>query len=66
MLDLMQAMADNGCVPDVALMQRLISQLHDLLQDQQRWHALADNAAYYRDHTTVAERIAACLHAPRA
>lgn len=26
--------------------------------DQQRWHALADNAAYYRDNVRVADRIA--------
>ncbi len=66
MLDLVQDMMGNDCMPAAALMQRLVRQLHDLLHDQQRWHALADNAAYYRDHATVAARIAACLHAPRA
>jgi len=30
-----------------------------LLRDHSRWHALADNAAYYRDHPQVASRIAA-------
>ena len=30
------------------------------LTDHQRWHTLADNAAYYRDHPKVANRIAAC------
>ena len=29
-----------------------------LLQDHQRWHTLADNAAYYCDHPQVAYRIA--------
>ncbi|WAC61886.1 hypothetical protein OVA13_10745 [Pseudoxanthomonas sp. SL93] len=66
MLDLLQDRVGSGCLPDVALMQRLVAQLHDLLHDQQRWHALADNAAYYRDHATVAARIAAYLHALRA
>lgn len=29
------------------------------LTDHQRWHALADNAAYYRDHPEVARQVAA-------
>ena len=33
-------------------------QITHLRQDHQRWHALADNAAYYRDHPQVAARIA--------
>ena len=36
-------------------------QLRPHLEDQQRWQALADNAAYYRDNRQVAERIAARL-----
>lgn len=30
------------------------------LTDHQRWHVLADNAAYYRDHPEIANRIATC------
>ena len=30
-----------------------------LLNDHQRWRALADNAAYYRDHPEVARQVAA-------
>ncbi|MEL1266079.1 hypothetical protein [Pseudoxanthomonas putridarboris] len=63
-LDLLQGMLDNGAMPDAATMRRLVRQLHDQFHDQQRWHSLADNAAYYRDHTQVAERIAACFRAP--
>lgn len=29
-----------------------------LLSDHQRWHALANNAAYYRDHPEIARTIA--------
>ena len=37
-----------------------LRQLTRLLSDHQRWHALADNAAYYRDHPEVARQVAAC------
>ena len=30
------------------------------LTDHQRWHVLADNAAYYRDHPEIAREVAAC------
>ncbi|MDR6841021.1 hypothetical protein [Pseudoxanthomonas sacheonensis] len=32
------------------------------LTDHQRWHVLADNAAYYRDHPEIANQIAAHQH----
>lgn len=66
MLDLLQGMLDNGAMPDAALMPRLVRQLHHQFHDQQRWHSLADNAAYYRDHARVAERVAASFLASRA
>jgi hypothetical protein len=31
-----------------------------LLTDHQRWHTLADNATYYRDHPGVARRVGGC------
>ena len=50
---------------DPAAASRLVAgtarQLRYHLEDQQRWQALADNAAYYRDNRQVAERIAARL-----
>lgn len=58
LLDLMHGAQAHGAMPDGALMQRFVTQLHTLCRDQQRWHALADNAAYYRDNVRVADRIA--------
>ena len=50
---------------DPATASRLVAgmarQLRHHREDQQRWQALADNAAYYRDNRQVAERIAARL-----
>ena len=50
---------------DPATASRLVAgmarQLRHHLEDQQRWQALADNAAYYRDNRQAAERIAARL-----
>jgi hypothetical protein len=34
-----------------------------VLTDHQRWHVLADNAAYYRDHPQVAKKISAYQNA---
>ena len=45
------------------LMPRVVRQLRHHVEDQHRWQALADNAAYYRDNRQVAERIAARLRA---
>jgi hypothetical protein len=39
----------------------VVRQLRHHVEDQQRWHALAENAAYYRDNRLAAERIAAKL-----
>lgn len=58
LLDLMHGAQTHGAQPDAALMQRFVEQLHHLCRDQQRWHALADNAAYYRDNSRVTDRIA--------
>jgi hypothetical protein len=58
LLDLMHGAQSHGAQPDAALMQRFVEQLHHLCRDQQRWHALADNAAYYRDNSRVTDRIA--------
>ncbi|PPJ43215.1 hypothetical protein C0063_08370 [Pseudoxanthomonas sp. KAs_5_3] len=58
LLDLMHGAQSHGAQPDAALMQRFVEQLHHLCRDQQRWHALADNAAYYRDNRRVTDRIA--------
>lgn len=43
------------------LMRGVIQQLRHHVQDQHRWHALADNAAYYRDNRQAAARVAARL-----
>ncbi|HEY1034165.1 MAG TPA: hypothetical protein VGE09_04190 [Pseudoxanthomonas sp.] len=58
LLDLMHGAQSHGAQPDAALMQRFVEQLHHLCRDQQRWHALADNASYYRDNSRVTDRIA--------
>jgi hypothetical protein len=39
-----------------------VRHLTRFLSDHQRWHALADNAAYYRDHPEIANTIAAHQH----
>lgn len=63
LLDLLQlAQHGDGPVPR-ELLPRVVRQLHRHVQDQHRWHALADNAAYYRDNRRVAERVAARLRA---
>ncbi|HEV7269511.1 hypothetical protein [Pseudoxanthomonas sp.] len=43
------------------LLTGVVRQLRHHVEDQQRWQALADNAAYYRDNRQVAERVAARL-----
>lgn len=43
------------------LMPGVIRHLRHHVEDQHRWQALADNAAYYRDNRQVAERVAARL-----
>jgi hypothetical protein len=43
------------------LMPGVVRQLRHHVEDQHRWQALADNAAYYRDNRQVAERVAARL-----
>ena len=35
-----------------------VRHLTRFLSDHQRWHALADNAAYYRDHPEIANQVA--------
>jgi len=39
-----------------------VRHLTRFLSDHQRWHALADNAAYYRDHPEIASTISAHQH----
>ena len=39
-----------------------VRHLTRFLSDHQRWHALADNAAYYRDHPDIANTIATHQH----
>ncbi len=63
LLRLMQHTLENGCPPEPSELMTLAQHITQLLQDHERWHTLADNAAYYRDHPQVATRIAA-LQAP--
>ena len=58
LLRLMQHTLENGCPPDPSELMTLAQHITQLLQDHERWHTLADNAAYYRDHPQVATRIA--------
>ena len=58
LLRLMQHTLQNGCPPDPSELMTMAQHITHLLQDHQRWHTLADNAAYYRDHPQVAARIA--------
>lgn len=44
-------------LPD-PLLTATVQQVLRLLRDARRWHELSENAAYYRDHPGVAERIA--------
>ncbi|WP_157062467.1 hypothetical protein [Pseudoxanthomonas dokdonensis] len=59
LLSLMETTLENDCPPDNHQLLSLARHVLRLLRDQQRWHTLADNAAYYRDHPQVAARIAA-------
>lgn len=59
LLRLMEHTLHNGCPPDPNELTTMAQHITHLLQDHQRWHTLADNAAYYRDHPQVAHRIAA-------
>ncbi len=58
LLRLMEHTLHNGCPPDPSELTTMAQHITHLLQDHQRWHTLADNAAYYRDHPQVAARIA--------
>ena len=58
LLRLMEHTLHNGCPPDPSELTTMAQHITHLLQDHQRWHTLADNAAYYRDHPQVATRIA--------
>ena len=58
LLRLMEHTLHNGCPPDPSELMAIAQHITRLLQDHQRWHTLADNAAYYRDHPQVAARIA--------
>jgi hypothetical protein len=59
LLRLMEHTLHNGCPPDPSELTAMAQHITHLLQDHQRWHTLADNAAYYRDHPNVASHIAA-------
>jgi len=59
LLRLMEHTLHNSCPPDPSELMAMAQHITHLLQDHQRWHTLADNAAYYRDHPQVAARIAA-------
>ena len=59
LLRLMQHTLENGCPPDPSELMTIAQHITHLLQDHERWHTLADNAAYYRDHPQIATRIAA-------
>jgi len=58
LLRLMQHTLENGCPPDPSELMTIAQHITHLLQDHERWHTLADNAAYYRDHPQVSARIA--------
>lgn len=61
LLDLLQLAQRAEGAGTRRLMPGVIRQLRHHVEDQRRWQALADNAAYYRDNRQVAERIAARL-----
>lgn len=48
---------DRANLPETLVL-ATVQQVLQLLKDVRRWHQLADNAAYYRDHPEVAARIA--------
>jgi hypothetical protein len=61
LLDLLQLVHRNDAAAASRLTAGVVRQLRHHVEDQQRWQALADNAAYYRDNRHVAARIAARL-----
>ncbi len=60
LLQLAQRAEGNGTQ---RLIPGVVRQLRHHVEDQHRWQALADNAAYYRDNRQVAECVAARLPA---
>ena len=58
LLDLLQLSQPADAAAHRRLMPRVFRQLRHHVEDQHRWQALADNAAYYRDNRRVAERVA--------
>ncbi|HJS36414.1 MAG TPA: hypothetical protein VJ766_13090 [Pseudoxanthomonas sp.] len=61
LLDLLQVAQRADSASHRQLMPSVVRQLRHHVEDQQRWQALAENAAYYRDNRLAAERIAARL-----
>lgn len=61
LLDLLQLAQPAEGISPRRLMSGVVRQLRHHVEDQHRWQALADNAAYYRDNRQAAERIAARL-----
>ena len=58
LLDLLQLSQPADATGHRRLMPRVVRQLRHHVEDQHRWQALADNAAYYRDNRRVAECVA--------
>lgn len=63
LLRLMEHTLEHGCPPPQSELLTIAQQITCLLQDHERWHTLADNAAYYRDQPQIAARILALRHA---
>ncbi|WFC41368.1 hypothetical protein [Pseudoxanthomonas sp. SE1] len=61
LLDLLQVAQRADSASHRQLIPSVVRQLRHHVEDQQRWQALAENAAYYRDNRLAAERIAARL-----
>jgi hypothetical protein len=59
LLRLMEHTLEHGCPPPSDELLTIAQQIIGLLQDHERWHTLADNAAYYREQPQIAARILA-------
>ena len=61
LLDLMHLARNTEGAGQRRLIRAVVRHVRHQVEDQHRWQALADNAAYYRDNRRVAERVAARL-----
>jgi hypothetical protein len=64
MLELLDGYLAGQATPPDEVVIAAIADLRRVLSDYERWHALADNAAYYRDNPDVARSVSRTSQSP--